>query len=308
MEEVQTNSLCIGDYITLQEGNYKCFMSAEGILSNNIYVDPRTSTIADSLFCVHLKRQYSAFRELEHFLSLFENHPEGLLEPSSVKYLQALKRGRDNEEHLNDRYLSQGMGTPVRFGEVIQLFHVKSGKYLTVLSKELAHEERENMRIVLTAYGSTCSYIQLSPRYKINRDGDVILSNTVAYLKVYERSGEFVHCASKNPRPGTYREVNCSMEDSSWLLMIFQASFLKADDSLLLSSELVVIQDPETACNLAVYIRSSDDEEGDLYHIKSCNLVVIFNRRRFAYYLYLSPCDCLPRHRQEERLSRTRRS
>lgn len=49
------DALHIGDYIVLKEAKIECFMSAEGILSNDLYVDNRTSTIGDSLFCIHLQ-------------------------------------------------------------------------------------------------------------------------------------------------------------------------------------------------------------------------------------------------------------
>ena len=119
-EQTSVDVLKIGDYITLIGADIGGFMSAEGILSNGVYVDERTSTISDSLFCIHLQRQYSAFKELESLQkSLEENGSE--IDSSSLKYLAALKKGRDNEQNLNETNLRRAMGTPVIFGDKIQL-------------------------------------------------------------------------------------------------------------------------------------------------------------------------------------------
>ena len=231
------------------------------MLSNDIYLDGRTETISDSLFCIHLQRQYSAAKELETLQSqLNEGSEEEKRAASSTKYLNALRKGRDNEQMLNESYLRKKMGDPVLFGDVIQLMHVKSGKYLTVMDSELAHDEKENMRLVLMPYGNMLSWIQVSPRYKINKDGDRILSETETKLGVFERSGEFVHCASKTPKPGYFREVNCSMEDSSWRLSVFQRAEHTSDTSLIMAHQLVTIMDPETQSYLKVLINANVEE------------------------------------------------
>lgn len=258
---LQTDALHIGDYITLKEVTNEGYMSAEGILSSDIYLDGRTETISDSLFCIHLQRQYSAAKELESLQSsLNEGSEEDKNDSSSMKYLQALKKGRDNEQTLNEMYLRNKMGEPVLFGDVIQLLHVKSGKYLTVLDDALAHDEKENMRLTLMPHGNSLSWIQVSPRYKINKDGDKVLSETETKLNIFERTGEFVHCASKNPKPGYFREVNCSMEDSSWRLAVFQKSEHTGDPSLIMAHQLVTIMDPETQSFLKILIDSNVEE------------------------------------------------
>lgn len=45
----------------------------------------------DSLFCVHLQRQYSAARELEDFVKLNNVDIKNIQDPNLAKYFQALK-------------------------------------------------------------------------------------------------------------------------------------------------------------------------------------------------------------------------
>ena len=232
-----------------------------GILSSDLYLDNRTESMSDSLFCIHLQRQYSAAKELATVQANFQEEIDNnTMAAASTKYLKALRKGRDNEQKLNEMYLRQKTGDPVLFGDVIQLMHVKSGKYLTVLDSELANDEKENMKLVLLPYGNSLSWIRVSPRYKINREGDRILSETEVKLRIFERSGEFVHCASKIPKPGYFREINCSMEETSWKMTVFQRAEHTKDASLILAHQLVTIMDPETQSYLKVLIESNGEE------------------------------------------------
>ena len=49
-----------------------------------------------------------------------------------MKILKSLERAKKNEQDLNELYMKQRIGTPVLFGDTIQLKHVRSGKYVTV--------------------------------------------------------------------------------------------------------------------------------------------------------------------------------
>jgi hypothetical protein len=107
------------------------------------------------------------------------------------------------------------------------------------------------------------SWLQLSPRFKIDKEGDRVLTLAEVYLKVAERSNEFVHTADRDPRPGSHREVNCALESTSWKLNIYQSSSEFSNPNLLLVSQLVLITDPETKGNLTILdkTKSPGDEK-----------------------------------------------
>jgi hypothetical protein len=210
------------------------------------------SKFDDNIFCVHLQRQYSAARELDGFLSTFQGDMSAEETTSSSKYKKALQRGRDNENKLNDQYLKKKQTNHVFFGDIIQLFHVKSMKYLKIIPDKLATDERENLKIVLDPNGDIYSWLQVSPRFKIDREGDRINSNNEILLKVVERPGEMVHCSDRKPVSGKPREVNCSLEFTSWRMVIFQTTLDSIESSLLLASQIIKIYDPETRAMLAL--------------------------------------------------------
>jgi len=108
---------------------------------------------------------------------------------------------------LNETYMKQKSGRPVLFGDTIQLYHVKSKKYLTVLPKKLAVDERENLKVVLNSGGNPYSWINVVPRFKIDREGDNINSGVELLLKAALRQNEFIHVSEKRPRQGSSNEI-----------------------------------------------------------------------------------------------------
>eukprot|EP01035_Chromulina_nebulosa_P042246 gene42246-57196_t len=159
--DVDKDSLKIGDYVYLRDVNLGCYLSVEGIISEDL-----------------VGRQYSAYRELNVFLEGYGMDKSKITDEGELSYYQALERGRANENVLNEQYLKQKHGQVVLFGDVVQLFHVKSRKYLQVLTGKLARVERENTRVALDVNGSTLSWVQIYPRFRIDKEGDRILTNT----------------------------------------------------------------------------------------------------------------------------------
>ena len=274
MANPDTDGLKIGDLITLKSPKWESYLGAEGILLHDLIVKEALQEFDDCIFSVHLQRQYSASRELESFLETYNVDENAIKDESMKQYLKALQKGRDNEVKLNNMYMKNKAGMPIAFGDVIQLFHVKSKKYLIVNPKQLANAERENSKVSLNSSGNIHSWVQFMPRFKIDREGDRILTSSELFIRISERSNEFVHCADKSPKEGQKREVNCSLENTSWKITIFSSCFDEAELSIVLANRLVYIHDPETRSNLTVatkQIESFDEdpflsEDSPFYH------------------------------------------
>jgi len=249
----QPKKLMIGDIVTFQSVKWidlsdESYLYSEGILQGDLRLSDSTS-LDDCKFAIHLQRQYSAARELKEFQDLQEKVEDE--DPTiAAKYLQALKRGYNNEVQLNNNYMQKKFGKPVLFGDIIQLYHVKSGKYVKIIPGELARVERENIKIVLCETGDPYSWLQILPRFKIDRVTDPIPHGTELYLGLAERVGEYLHVADRDSLLGQRREVNCSLEATSWKLNIFQTADESCDTKRILASDIVYVYDPETRCYL----------------------------------------------------------
>lgn len=253
------NYLRIGDFVTLKFLKYSAFLSAEGILVEDVGVTSSIKPFEDNIFQITIQLQYSAANGFHEFIENYPGNISEITDRDTKKHLNALMKGKQNEASMNEAFMKQKMGTIIKFGETIQLLHVKSGKYVTVKSTELARDERENMAVCLRAEGSMDCWLQIMPRFKINKEGDMITGNTEILLKVSERSGEFLHCADKKPPPRRIREVNSSGDSATpWRISIFtsvrEILFRQSEESvkeakekdILVAGEIVYIRDPET--------------------------------------------------------------
>eukprot|EP01038_Epipyxis_sp_PR26KG_P007796 gene7796-10591_t len=238
------NKIRIGDIITLKFPKYQSYLSAEGILVEDVGVSSSTKLFEEHLFQIYVQRQYSATNELEEFTKYYQDDME-TSDPSTKNHYEALLRGKENEAKLNLNVMKNKTGNLLCFGDIIQLLHVKSKKFITV--KEItAKDERENMQIKLSSDGSVLSWIKVLPRYKINREGDVISNNLEIILRISERANEYVHCADRKPPKMKLREVNSALEKTPWKINTYLRADEITDAKLLLAGQLVYIRDPES--------------------------------------------------------------
>ena len=255
--------LKIGDYVTLRTPKFDSFLGAEGILNDGLVVSNRVNEFDDNIFCVHLQRQYSAAKELEHFLETYQiDEFDDEQDENTKQYMQALQRGNLNEISLNDAYLKAKTGQPVNFGDVIQLFHVKSRKYLRSNPKQLATSERENSRVSLNISGNQYSWLKFMPRSRIDHEGDRIIANTEVFVTIAELNNEYIHVSDAAPKEGSDREVNSSLERTAWRLGIYQ-NCTDAQGNVLLASQLVYIYDPETNSNISIASHNPETPNDD---------------------------------------------
>lgn len=257
------NVIHIGDIISLKFPKLLSYLSAEGILSEDVYVSPSTHFFEEHLFQVYVQRQYSATNELEEFMEGLEAEGHDITkppaDPSTASHMEALVKGKDNEFVLNKSVMKSKTGNVVCFGDTIQLLHVKSNKYITVKPADLARDERENMKVALSHDGSVMSWLKVMPRFKIDREGEPITNGTEVLLRIAERSTEFIHCADRAPPKGKFREVNSSMEvPTGWKLSVFHKTSDIKNVAHLLTGQLVSIKDPELQCMLAPLAKKID--------------------------------------------------
>lgn len=268
MESGDSLVIKIGDYVRFDSIKFKSFLIAEGILNTSINLSEDLSLVENSLFSIHLQRQYSAARECDEFIEA-NDIDENDVDKSQARYVNSLKKGRDNEVRLNRTYMEKRAGQVVLFGDVIQLYHVKSKKYLKLIPDEVAKVERENLHLTLDEHGDIYSWIQVLPRFKIDREGDPIKSGNEVLLKFSERGNEYMHAADRLSRNSRFREVNSSLEVSSWRASVFQSILEAANRDYLVAYEVIYIHDPETRSNLM--IASEDRETENKEHEDSIN-------------------------------------
>jgi hypothetical protein len=82
--------LSIGDLILFQDVARNLILSVDGILLEDVLATDGIN-LQDSLFCVHLKHEYSASRDLNAFLAEYDMDIKKIEEESAKKFLKALQ-------------------------------------------------------------------------------------------------------------------------------------------------------------------------------------------------------------------------
>ena len=131
-------------------------------------------------------------------------------------------------------------GDPVYYGHtVIQLRHVKTGKYVTNMTKVLADKQKTSTQLVLDTEGNTNSHIVIFPLYGARRETEVVgfedLATFVFYKSLRREPRLYIHASiplpanevsmtrtSKNAELQMIREVNTCSKPSCWSIKIYE--------------------------------------------------------------------------------------
>jgi hypothetical protein len=84
------DALRIGDLVLFKDVVRGLYLGVEGILLEDI-VATEGINLQDSLFCVHLQRQYSASRDLNAFLENYDMDVKNIEDEGAKKFLIALQ-------------------------------------------------------------------------------------------------------------------------------------------------------------------------------------------------------------------------
>eukprot|EP01036_Dinobryon_divergens_P025774 gene25774-34355_t len=274
----QQQVVAFGDYIILScaynqngfENRSRGWLSSEGIASDDCFLlSGSGSEVAfdDCIWEVYIQGHYSALREYREAIRLLEKNENKIVKAESTsESLHHLHSAAINERKLNDKIMQTKRGKAIRFGDVIQLRHVKSKKFLTVSYYQLAEQERENMKVTVERCGSTLSGVCLLPVRKQSKEGQPILHNNEVIVRIHEKPTEYIHATNKDlnsTRCGLFskEEVNCSLDPSSWTLNLYRKAQVaptprhmmpSTSVECILAGQTIVLQDPNNLAFMTV--------------------------------------------------------
>eukprot|EP01080_Neovahlkampfia_damariscottae_P000959 gene959-9866_t len=179
-------------------------------------------------------------KELDHYELLeFDPSDEAAnkdLTDSAKVVLTELREKMLTEERNNQKEFQRTNGTPVKYGDSIQLYHLVSKKFLQV-SKESGEVQKDSFKLFLDPNGSTSSYFSITPVVKFRIDGEEInLDDSVHFYT--KKFGMYLNCAN-----GTYEdqrnEINISLQkDTKWTIRQYSIG-TKDDEEQLKSGDVI---------------------------------------------------------------------
>jgi hypothetical protein len=229
-------------------------LAAEGILNDSLTFREEFN-VGEHLFEIHPMLQYSALSELREFLedtaSAFRNSIDS--RSSSTSHLEALQRSVNNEKLMNENTMKIRVGTEIKSNDILQLYHVRSCKYIKCLHS-LAHFENDNFAVTLDSDGSNQSWLRMNP---VKLTDEIILDRSEVNIAVSERRSEYLHFSEKLKQAiPAIREVNVAFQtSSSWRIDRYRSFAESSSDGeeykSCLSGQMIYLADAESKCILS---------------------------------------------------------
>ncbi|CAH1798712.1 unnamed protein product [Owenia fusiformis] len=198
---MMSDFLCIGDYICLYceetEGYvYNCQSStSHNVIHINQWQEREKPTGIPNpqavTFQLCIQNRYKLNKKYRKWLPY--NPDEIDIEQKTSIQQAKLAADAENDDNVAEQKRQQGK--KVRYGEVVQLRHVFTGKYIHISTTQTSRRDKNNMMIFLQDFNAKHAQFRILPRYKVKSEGEVVQIYDQIILESIKSPGQFFHAS-----------------------------------------------------------------------------------------------------------------
>ncbi|XP_035825085.1 inositol 1,4,5-trisphosphate receptor type 3 isoform X3 [Aplysia californica] len=220
--------LCIGDYLCLYceetEGfvySYQSSSTNNGLYVYNSQDRNRPTNIPNAhavVFQICIQNRYKLDKKYRKCLSTYQTESS---EPAVKAILAQAKMAAEAEKKDNLAEQTRQHGKRVRYGEIVQLKHGFTGKYVQMSTTHTSKKDKNNMRISLIQFNAKNAQFRILPRYKVKSEGEVVQLYDQIVFESVKSPGHYFHTSEPfqidHFQWGS--ELNLGVERSSFTLI-----------------------------------------------------------------------------------------
>lgn len=220
------DTLCIGDVVCLYsaESYGFVFSSQSSSVHNEVAVgskqDKRKPDVKDQnllSFEICVANRYKLNKTFRKIQAKIEDDPNNYALRSQHHQAQLAAKAETED---NEQEQKRQQGKKLLYGQIIQIKHRFTLKYIHVSTTTTSPTESNNMAVELHDYDAKHAQFKVMPRYKVKAEGDVVQVDDQIVFESVKSSGQYLHVSktllgSMSVYQKSY-ELNLSVQQSGF--------------------------------------------------------------------------------------------
>eukprot|EP01135_Chromosphaera_perkinsii_P006243 Nk52_evm4s470 gene=Nk52_evmTU4s470 len=217
MADSAASYMRLGDIVILRSEEPEGYMWSTGVVDKRClvkqttYSDQTPAHIRNALFMVHPVMKYTAMKLYK--TELKRQKENGVAQ--NERLLEKLKENYRAEQRSNNEEVKNSLGEVVKYGQNIQLLHVKSNTFVSVNLRVAASLDKNACSVTLRSVPDSSCMLIVLPFYKLHSEGDNVHIGDKMIVGS-ARVSQFLHVSRSRFEDTFSFEVNCSITSTCW--------------------------------------------------------------------------------------------
>ena len=143
-------------------------------------------------FQVCIQNRYKLNKQYRKLLDAIKDDPNNLELRALLPQAEAASNAEHSDNIAEQRRLQ---GKKVRYGDIVQLRHMYTHKFVHVSTTSTSTRDKNNMKIELQTFNAKHAQFRIQPRYKVKSEGEYVQVYDQVVFESVKSSGHFFHAS-----------------------------------------------------------------------------------------------------------------